>query len=142
MHSMASTRGTWFSMQRVNDLKRQRSSLMAQRGDKIAARAQANGKMTEIDFQIIQLYEDRRVESSKEPHGKRKQDRRVRTKAPRRPRSTQRLNVTANTSGRVFQLNIHTVGGVVTPADTLMLIAPETKHSPSKPRSQRKILTS
>jgi membrane fusion protein len=115
------------SMQRVNDLKRQRSSLMAQRGDKIAARAQANGKMTEIDFQIIQLYEDRRVESSKELTENESKIAEFEQRRLAARDQLNRLNVTANTSGRVFQLNIHTVGGVVTPADTLMLIAPETK---------------
>ncbi len=53
------------TMQRVNSLKRQRVELEGSRGERLAARAQAEGKISEIDLQILQLDEDRRTESAK-----------------------------------------------------------------------------
>lgn len=115
------------TMQRVNDLRRQKSSYEAQKGDKIAARAQAAGKIAEIDLQSSQLDKDRQVEDSKELADIESKVAELEQRRLTARDQLQRLNVTATLSGRVFQLNIHTVGGVVTPADTLMLIAPEQR---------------
>ncbi|WEX90381.1 HlyD family type I secretion periplasmic adaptor subunit [Sinorhizobium garamanticum] len=112
-------------MQRVTTLKRQRAELEGDRGQRIAARAQARGKSSEIDLQILQLDEDRRTEISKEltdVEAKIAEYEERRTAASDQLR---RLDITAPLSGRVYQLAIHTVNGVVNPGETLMLVVPE-----------------
>lgn len=112
-------------MQRVTTLKRQRAELEGDRGQRIAARAQARGKSSEIDLQILQLDEDRHTEISKEltdVEAKIAEYEERRTAASDQLR---RLDITAPLSGRVYQLAIHTVNGVVNPGETLMLVVPE-----------------
>ncbi|MFD2346629.1 HlyD family type I secretion periplasmic adaptor subunit [Sinorhizobium terangae] len=112
-------------MQRVTTLKRQRAELEGDRGQRIAARAQARGKSSEIDLQILQLDEDRRTEISKDltdVEAKIAEYEERRTAASDQLR---RLDITAPLSGRVYQLAVHTVNGVVNPGETLMLVVPQ-----------------
>ncbi len=112
-------------MQRVTTLKRQRAELEGDRGRYIAARAQARGKSSEIDLQILQLDEDRRSEASKELTDV---EAKVAEYEERRTATTdqlRRLDITAPLSGRVYQLAVHTVNGVINPGETLMLVVPE-----------------
>ncbi|OHV79816.1 HlyD family type I secretion periplasmic adaptor subunit [Ensifer sp. LCM 4579] len=112
-------------MQRVTSLKRQRAELEGERGRHIAGRAQARGKSSEIDLQILQLDEDRRTEISKELTDV---EAKIAEYEERRTAATdqlRRLDITAPLSGRVYQLAIHTVNGVVNPGETLMLVVPE-----------------
>ncbi|MCA1443005.1 HlyD family type I secretion periplasmic adaptor subunit [Ensifer sp. IC4062] len=112
-------------MQRVTTLKRQRAELEGDRGQRIAARAQARGKSSEIDLQILQLDEDRRTEISKDltdVEAKIAEYEERRTAASDQLR---RLDITAPLSGRVYQLGVHTVNGVINAGETLMLVVPE-----------------
>jgi membrane fusion protein len=113
------------TMQRVNSLKRQKTDLDGQRGQKLSARAQAEGRINEVSLQILQLDEDRRAENSSDLT---EVDAKVAEYEQRRiaiKDQMARLDVTAPLSGRVYQLGVHTIGGVVTPPDVLMLLAPD-----------------
>ncbi|RVQ02559.1 HlyD family type I secretion periplasmic adaptor subunit [Sinorhizobium meliloti] len=114
-------------MQRVTTLKRQRAELEGGRGRHIAARAQARGKSSEIDLQILQLDEDRRSEISKELTDV---EAKIAEYEERRTAATdqlRRLDITAPLPGRIYQLAIHTVNGVINPGETLMLVVPEAE---------------
>jgi len=116
------------SMQRLTELKRNRAQLEGDRGARIAARAQAAGKASEIDLQILQLDEDRRTEIAKEltdVEGKiaEYEDRRIAAMD-----QMKRLDIRAPLSGRVYQLAVHTVNGVINPGETLMLVVPEADN--------------
>lgn len=115
------------TMQRVNALKRQRVELDGNRGQRLAARAQAEGRISEINLQILQLDEDRRSENAKdltelEANAAEMEERRVAILD-----QLKRLDVRAPMDGRIYQLAIHTVGGVVNPGEALMLLAPDTR---------------
>ncbi|MCV9966603.1 HlyD family type I secretion periplasmic adaptor subunit [Pararhizobium sp. BT-229] len=112
------------SMQRLTELKRDRAQLEGDRGARIAARAQAAGKSSEIDLQILQLDEDRRTENAKEltdVEGKiaEYEDRRVAAQD-----QLKRLDITAPLDGRIYQLAVHTENGVINPGEVLMLVVP------------------
>ncbi|HXV31487.1 MAG TPA: HlyD family type I secretion periplasmic adaptor subunit, partial [Sinorhizobium sp.] len=112
-------------MQRVTTLKRQRAELEGERGRHIASRAQARGKSSEIDLQILQLDEDRRTEVSKELTDV---EAKIAEYEERRTAATdqlRRLDITAPLPGRIYQLAVHTVNGVVNAGETLMLVVPE-----------------
>ncbi|MGW9950578.1 membrane fusion protein [Rhizobium leguminosarum] len=115
------------TMQRVNGLKRQRVELDGNRGERLASRAQAEGKIAEINLQILQLDEDRRTENSKdltdiEAKISEMQERRIAAVD-----QLNRLELRAPMSGRIYQLTVHTVGGVVNPGEVLMLLAPDQR---------------
>ncbi|RUU14350.1 HlyD family type I secretion periplasmic adaptor subunit [Mesorhizobium sp. USDA-HM6] len=115
-------------MQRVTTLKRQRAELEGERGQHIAALAQARGKSSEIDLQILQLDEDRRTEISKELT---EVEAKIAEYEERRTAATdqlRRLDITAPLPGRVYQLAVHTVNGVINPGETLMLVVPEADN--------------
>lgn len=116
------------TLQRVNALRRQRIELDGNKGERIAARAQAEGRITEINLQILQLDEDRRTENAKELADieakiSELEERRVATVDQSR-----RLDVRAPLAGRVYQLTVHTIGGVANPGETLMLLAPDRRE--------------
>ncbi len=115
------------TLQRVNQVKRQKADLDGQRGERLAARAQAEGRVNEIDLQILQLDENRREENSKELADVETRIAELEQRRIAIRDQLNRLNVSAMISGRIFQLAIHTVGGVIVPGDTLMLIAPEER---------------
>jgi membrane fusion protein len=112
------------SMQRLTELKRDRAQLEGDRGARLAARAQAAGKSSEIDLQILQLDEDRRTENAKEltdVEGKiaEYEDRRIAAMD-----QLKRIDIRAPLDGRIYQLAVHTVNGVINPGEVLMLVVP------------------
>ena len=115
------------TMQKVNGLKRQRVELDGNRGERLSSRAQAEGKIAEINLQILQLDEDRRTENSKdltdvEAKTSEMQERRIAAVD-----QMNRLELRAPMSGRIYQMTVHTVGGVVNPGEVLMLLAPDQR---------------
>ncbi|AYC99560.1 HlyD family type I secretion periplasmic adaptor subunit [Neorhizobium sp. NCHU2750] len=116
------------TLQRVNALKRQRVELDGNKGERIAARAQAEGRISEINLQILQLDEDRRAENAKdltdvEAKISELEERRISARD-----QLQRLDVRAPLAGRIYQLTVHTIGGVVNPGEPLMLLAPDQRE--------------
>ncbi len=112
------------SMQRLTELKRDRAQLEGDRGARIASRAQAAGKSSEIDLQILQLDEDRRTENATEltdVEGKiaEYEDRRVAAMD-----QLKRIDIRAPLDGRIYQLAVHSVNGVINPGEVLMLVVP------------------
>ncbi|EJT04684.1 HlyD family type I secretion periplasmic adaptor subunit [Rhizobium sp. CCGE 510] len=113
------------TLQRLNSLKRARAELRGNSGQEIAAKAEAEGKAIEIDRQAIQLDEDRRSEIAKELTDV---EAKIAENEERRGTAVdqlRRLDITAPLSGRVHELSVHTVNGVINPGETLMLVVPE-----------------
>jgi len=110
---------------RVTQLERESVRLKGERGQLIASMAQARGKMTETELQIIQIDQDLRSEVAKELReiqGKMAElvERKVAAED-----QLMRTEIRAPQSGVVHQLNVHTVGGVITASEPAMLIVPE-----------------
>lgn len=113
------------TLQRLNQLKRARADLQGNSGQEIAAKAEAEGKAIEIDRQSIQLDEDRRSEIAKDLTDV---EAKIAENEERRGAAVdqlRRLDITAPLSGRVHELSVHTVNGVIDPGQTLMLVVPE-----------------
>jgi len=110
---------------RLTQLERKSVRLKGERGQLIASTAQARGKMTETELQIIQIDQDLRSEVAKELReiqGKMAElvERKVAAED-----QLMRTDIRAPQSGVVHQLNVHTVGGVITASEPAMLIVPE-----------------
>lgn len=115
------------TLQRLNNLKRARADLQGNSGQQIAAKAEAEGKAIEIDRQSIQLDEDRRSEIAKDLTDVEAQIAEYEERRGTAVDQLRRLDITAPLSGRVHELAIHTVNGVVNPGETLMLVVPENE---------------
>ena len=116
------------TLQRLNTLKRARADLQGNSGQEIAAKAEAEGKAIEIDRQSIQLDEDRRSEIAKDLTDVEAQTAEYEERRETALDQLHRLDITAPLTGRVHELSVHTVNGVIDPGQTLMLVVPENNE--------------
>jgi HlyD family secretion protein len=110
---------------RLSNLEREKNRLEGERGQLIASIAQARGKMTEIDLQITQIDQDMRTEVGRELAEIRSRTAEIVEKKVAAQDMLQRIDIRAPQDGVVHQLSVHTVGGVITPGEQIMLIVPE-----------------
>jgi HlyD family secretion protein len=112
------------ALTRKTALEREAASLEGQKGQLVAALAQAQGKIAETRLQIIQIDAALREEVMKELReiqGKSAElvERRIAAQD-----QMKRVEIRSPSAGFVHQLAVHTVGGVITPAEPAMLIVP------------------
>ncbi|MBB4200388.1 HlyD family secretion protein [Rhodoblastus sphagnicola] len=110
---------------RVTALERDTARLEGERSQLTGAIAQAKGKTAEVELQIIQIDQDLRAEVGKDLIETRAK---LSEAAERKIAAVDQLNridIRAPQSGRVHQLSVHTVGGVVSPGEQIMLVVPD-----------------
>ncbi len=113
---------------RLNGLERQAVNLNGQRGQLTASIAQIEGKIAEVELQIMQIGDDLRAETQKEL---REVQGRVAELSERRVAAEdqlKRVELRAPSPGTVHQLAVHTVGGVIVAAEPAMLIVPNKEE--------------
>ncbi|MDQ0133791.1 HlyD family secretion protein [Neorhizobium galegae] len=113
------------SVQRLNSLKTQAATYGGERGEKIAYQAQAAGRITETRLQILQIDQDLKTEVGRELREVQAQVGEYVERKVAAEDELRRIDIVAPQSGIVHQLAVHTVGGVINPADPIMLIVPE-----------------
>jgi HlyD family secretion protein len=111
---------------RVTGLEREKERLTGERGQLVAAIAQANGKITEIELQILQVDQDMRAEVNKDLADIRGKIAELVEKKVAAEDLLKRVDIRAPQSGMVHQLAVHTIGGVIMAGEPIMLIVPET----------------
>lgn len=110
---------------RRNALERDGARLQGESGVLIANIAKSRGQITEINMQLITLDQSARTEAIKEL---REVEAQIAQLVERRIAGIdilQRIEVRAPARGIVHESNVHTVGGVIAPGESLMLIVPE-----------------
>jgi HlyD family secretion protein len=110
---------------RLVELERGAARLEGERGQLIATIAQTKGKISETELQILQIDQDLRTEVGKELAEIRAKTTELAERKVAAQDLLKRVDINAPQTGKVHQLAIHTIGGVVTPGETLMLIVPE-----------------
>ncbi len=113
---------------RLTALEREATRLEGERGQLIAAVAQANGKITELELQIIQIDQDLSSEVAQEM---RDIDAKIGEFVERKVTAEdqlRRVDIRAPQDGIVFQSSVHTVGGVITAGDAIMMIVPDADN--------------
>lgn len=111
-------------MNRLTQLEREATRLQGERGQLIATTAQAKGKISELELQIIQIDQELSSEVAKEM---RDVDAKIGEFVERKVTAEdqlRRIDIRAPQSGTVFQSTVHTVGGVISAGDAIMLIVP------------------
>lgn len=112
------------SLSQVNALDRSATRLEGERGQLIATAAAARGKIAEIGLQLVQVDQDLRTEVAAELRDVTNQlDGLAEDEVTARDR-LKHSEVRAPVAGTVHLLAVHTVGGVVTAAETMMEIVP------------------
>ncbi len=109
---------------RLAELERLRAQLDGERGQLIAEVARTETRVTETELQILQLDQDRRTEVVTEL---RDVDNKLAELAEQRVSADdqlKRINILAPQSGVVHELAVHTIGGVISPGETIMQIVP------------------
>jgi HlyD family secretion protein len=109
---------------RLSALQRDQASIEGQRGQLLASIAQSEGKIAEIELQIIQIDEDQRAEVMKELREIQGREGELVERRSAAQDQLRRIDLRAPSSGTVHQLTVHTLGGVLQPGEPAMLIVP------------------
>lgn len=110
---------------RLNALEIQAATFGGERGEKIAMQAQAAGRIAEARLQILQIDQDLKTEVGRELREIQGQVGEFIERKVAAEDQLRRIDIVAPQAGVVHQLAVHTVGGVISPADTIMMIVPE-----------------
>ncbi len=108
----------------ITAFKRDRAELSGDRGELIAQIAQTHETVSERQLQIIQLEEEFRSQVLEDLHEVRARMTQLQEEKISALDKLQRVEIRAPRTGFIHQLNVHTIGGVVSAGETLMLIVP------------------
>jgi len=112
-------------MTRLTTLERDAARLSGERAQYIASRAQARGKLTETELQIIQVDKDMVSDVSKDLRETNDKIGEFVERKVTAEDQLRRVDIRAPQNGMVLQSTVHTVGGVITAGDAIMLIVPQ-----------------
>jgi HlyD family secretion protein len=110
---------------KLTQIERDETRLEGEAGQLIAQTAQVGGKIAETELQIIQIDRDLSSEVAKET---REIEGKIGEFVERKVTAEdqlKRIEIRAPQDGTVFQSNVHTVGGVITAGDAIMMVVPE-----------------
>ena len=110
---------------RLNSLERDTARLEGERSQLMGMIAQSKGKIAEIALQIIQVDQDLRTEVGKDLIETRSKLSELAERKTAAVDQLNRIDIRAPQSGRVHELSVHTVGGVISPGEQIMLIVPD-----------------
>jgi HlyD family secretion protein len=113
-------------LSRLTTLERDAARLNGERAQFIASRAQAKGKITETELQIIQVDKDVVSEVSKDLREANDKIGEFVERKITAEDQLRRVDIRAPQDGMVLQSTVHTVGGVISAGDAIMLIVPQT----------------
>jgi HlyD family secretion protein len=115
-------------LNKLTALEREAARLEGERGQLISSVAQAKDKISETRLQIIQIDQDLASDVAKEL---RDTDAKINESVERKITAEdqlKRIEIRAPQDGTVFQSTVYTVGGVIAPGDSIMLIVPNSDN--------------
>jgi HlyD family secretion protein len=110
---------------RLTALERDAARIEGERSQLSGMIAQAKGKTAEIQLQIMQVDQDLRSEVGKDLVEARSKLSELAERKIAAVDQLQRIDIRAPQNGVVYQLSVHTVGGVIAPGEQIMLIVPD-----------------
>lgn len=111
----------------VLNLRRTQANLEGQLGELIAAEAQAEGRITEIDIEILKLGTQRRENAISRLRDLRYQELEMAENRRSLQDQLARLDITAPVSGIVYGLQVQTPRSVIRPADPVLYLIPQDR---------------
>lgn len=110
---------------RLTALERDAARLKGERGQLIAATAQARGKISELEVQTLQIDQNLRSDVAKELADIRAKSAELTERRVAAEDLLQKLDIRSPQNGTVQDLSVHARGSVVGPGEQIMLIVPE-----------------
>ena len=111
---------------RLTTLERDGARLNGERAQYVASKAQAKGKITETELQIIQVDKDMVSDVSKDLRETNDKIGEFVERKVTAEDQLRRTDIRAPQDGMVLQSTVHTVGGVITAGDAIMMIVPQS----------------
>ena len=111
---------------RVTTLERDSARMEGERSALVASLAQGRGRIAELELKIHQIDQDLASEVGKELAEIRAKKSEMSERRIAADDQLKRIDLVSPQAGRVFQRNVHTVGGVVQAGEPLMLIVPDS----------------
>lgn len=112
------------STPRITAARRSVAQLEGDIAQVTASTAQARGRIAEIELQILQLGQELKTEVGKELRDQQGRQAELSERRVAAEDQLKRIELRAPQSGTVHQLAVHTVGGVISPSEPVMLIVP------------------
>ena len=112
---------------RVLSLQREEARLSGTMGDLEAQKAQAGGRITEIDIEILKLGTGRREEAITRLRDLQFRELELREQRLALIEQLNRLDITAPVSGLVYDLQVFALRSVIRPADPVLFIVPQDR---------------
>jgi HlyD family secretion protein len=112
-------------MTRLTTLERDAARLAGERAQYMASMAQAKGKITETELQIIQVDKDMVSDVSKDLRETNDKIGEFIERKVTAEDQLRRVDIRAPQDGIVEQSTVHTVGGVIQAGDAIMLVVPQ-----------------
>jgi HlyD family secretion protein len=109
---------------RYVQMQRDQARLLGERGQLIADIARSRGKIAETELQILQLDQDFRTDVLKDLRETQAKIAELQERQNAAADELRRTDIRAPQAGIVYQLQVHTIGGVIAKGDTVMQIAP------------------
>lgn len=111
---------------RLSSLQREAARLDGENGALVASIAKARGQIAEINLQLLSIDQKSRTEAVKELREVEAQISQLVEKRIAAFDILRRIDIRSPQSGYVHELNVHTIGGVIAPGETLMQIVPDS----------------
>jgi HlyD family secretion protein len=111
---------------RLTSLQREAARLDGERGQLVSTIAETRGKIGESELQLVKLDQDFRAEVMKDLREAQDKEAELTERVVAAKDQLAHIDLRAPTTGIVHQLSVHTIGGVVTPAEVMMVIVPES----------------
>ena len=108
-------------------LRREQANLDGTIGELTASEARANGRITEIDIQVIRLGTVQREEAITRLRDLQYRELELAEQRRSLKERLERLDITAPVSGIVYGLTVHTPRSVIRPADPVLYLVPQDR---------------
>jgi HlyD family secretion protein len=113
---------------RLAALQREAARLDGEREQLVSTIAETRSKISEAELQIIRIDQDLRAEVTKELRESQDKESELTERSVAAQDQMNRIDLRAPTSGVVHQLAVHTIGGVIGPAEVIMEIVPDSDN--------------
>ena len=112
---------------RVLNLQRNVANLEGSIGELTASEAQAEGRVTEIDIEVLKLGSQRREEAITRLRDLQYRELELAEQRRSLQQRLERLDITAPVSGIVYGMQVHTPRSVIRPADPVLCLVPQDR---------------
>jgi HlyD family secretion protein len=110
---------------RLITLQRDAARIDGEQAQLQAAEARARARITETELQIIQVDQELQTEVAKELRELQTREAELAERRVAAEDQLRRIDVRAPLAGVIHQLGVHTIGGVVTAGEALMMVVPD-----------------